>query len=414
MMFRRLRVAAGLAAGALALGLAGAPTAAAVQGGAHVQGAHVQGTHVQDAHVQNTSSVRTSSGRASTGHHAVFVQTNDPAANAIVVYARSHRGRLHQIGRYPTGGRGGTEPGAVVDPLASQGSLTYDRRHHLLLAVNAGSDTLTVFEVRGEALRRVQVLPTHGHLPVSVGVARDLVYVLDAGGDGAVTGFKVVSHRLVPIPRSTRSLRLGNATEPQFLTSPSQVVLTPDGREVIVATKTHGTLLVFPLSRRGVPAAEAVATAVGKVPFALGFDRRGRLQVADASGGAYSFRVHRNGRLSGVSPFVANHQVATCWSASVRGYLFVANAGSATITGYRTGRHGVLRLLDPSGVTARTDAGPVDLAVSGDGRYLYQQATGAGAIDVFRIGRGGSLTRVDTVTGWPADNGSGAEGIAAS
>ncbi|WP_347354462.1 beta-propeller fold lactonase family protein [Intrasporangium sp.] len=403
MMLRRSGLVAALAAGALALGLGLAPAASAATPLPADAARVAAAPHRPDAPRP-----------APTDRHAVFVQTNDPAGNAVVVYARDGHGQLRQTGRYPTGGRGGSEPGAVVDPLASQGSLTYDRSHHLLLAVNAGSDTLTVFRVHGDRLHRVQVLPTRGHLPVSVSAARDLVYVLDAGGDGAVTGFWVLADRLVPIPGSTRSLGLGNPVDPQFLASPSQLALTPDGRDLVVATKTHGTLQVFPLSRFGRPGAQVVTPAAGQVPFALTFDRQRRLQVADASGGVYSYTVHRDGTLTPVSPFVANGQVATCWSVSVGGYLYAANAGSATITGYRAGRHGVLSLLDPSGVTARTDAGPVDLAASSDGRYLYQQATGAGTIDEFRIGADGSLTRIGTVTGWAPDNGTGAEGIAAS
>jgi hypothetical protein len=41
---------------------------------------------------------------------AVFVQTNDISENAILAYARSADGGLTLVGRYPTSGRGGTEP----------------------------------------------------------------------------------------------------------------------------------------------------------------------------------------------------------------------------------------------------------------------------------------------------------------
>jgi 6-phosphogluconolactonase (cycloisomerase 2 family) len=93
----------------------------------------------------------------------------------------------------------------------------------------------------------------------------------------------------------------------------------------------------------------------------------------------------------------------------------MANAGSATITGYRIADDGTLAVRDASGVTATTDAGPIDLAASGDGRFLYQQANGTGTIDEFAIGPDGSLTRIGTVTGLPAFDGShGPGGIAAS
>jgi 6-phosphogluconolactonase (cycloisomerase 2 family) len=347
--------------------------------------------------------------------HAVFVQTNGARGNAVIAYGRGRDGRLTESGRFATGGRGASEDGAVVDPLASQGSLTYDAAHHLLYAVNAGSDTVSVFDVRGVHLTRRQVLSSGGHFPVSVGVSHDLVYVLDAGGDGAIHGFRVVGGRLSPIAGSTRGLALGNAATPFFLSAPSQVALTPDARDVVVATKNHNKLDVFPLHRDGRPSASPVVTAsAGAVPFALSFDGRGRLLVAEASGGASSYALHRDGTLSVISGHVANGQSATCWSAMARGYLFTANAGSATITAYLPGTAGVLHLRDANGVTATTGAGPVDLAASPDGGFLYQEATGAGAIDEFRVGRDGSLTLIGTVAGFPPDNGSGMEGIAAT
>ena len=62
-------------------------------------------------------------------------------------------GSLKQAGSYRTGGLGGVLDGSVVDHLASQGSLQLDREHGLLYAVNAGSDTITVFGVDGDRAR---------------------------------------------------------------------------------------------------------------------------------------------------------------------------------------------------------------------------------------------------------------------
>lgn len=349
--------------------------------------------------------------------HAVFVQTNDPAANTVIAYSRDAAGHLHESGRYATGGLGGSVAGAPVDPLASQGGLTYDAAHHLLYAVNAGSGTLTVFAVDGARLHRLQILPTAGRIPVSVAVARDRVYVLNAAGDGSITGFRVRDGRLAPLPHSTRGLGLGNADVPFFLASPSQVALTPDGGAVVVATKNHNLLEVFPLDGAGRPSASPVVTdSAGAVPFALVFDSRGRLLVTEAAGSESSYAVGKDGSLTAVSSAVPdNGQQAACWSVVVGDQVYVANAGSGTITAYRVADDGTLSLKDASGVAATTDAGPIDLAAGSDGRFLYQQANGAGAIDEFAIGADGSLTRIGTVTGLPVfDGGNGPEGIAAT
>src|SRR3954468_2646952 len=113
--------------------------------------------------------------------HAVFVQTNDPAGNSIVVFDRSHDGTLTLAGTFPTGGKGSRAVGAPSDPLASQGSLVYDRSHQLLFAVNAGSDTISVFQVDGDELELAQVVSSGGPFPASIAVRRNLLYVLDAG-----------------------------------------------------------------------------------------------------------------------------------------------------------------------------------------------------------------------------------------
>ena len=330
----------------------------------------------------------------------------------MTAYARHADGTLTEAGTYPTGGRGGAEQGAVVDPLASQGGLTYDARHQLLFAVNAGSDTISVFGVRGATLQLRQVLPSRGTFPSSISVSGDLAYVLNAGGDGSISGYRVLGHRVFAIPGSTRSLGLGNDAVPFFLSAPSQVAISPDHRHVVVATKTHNTLVTWQLAD-GLPSRHPVLTASnGPVPFALTFDRAGRLQVAEASGAVSTYTVSKSGSLSVISGSVANGQAATCWSVQARGTLFAANAGSATVSSYRVARDGSVSLLNAT--AAHTGAGAVDLAVSTDERYLYQVAAGAGEIDVFAVGADGTLTPVTVLAGLPPVNGTGLEGIAAS
>ena len=134
---------------------------------------------------------------AAPGHHpqdgrsaapAVFVQSDDPTGNTVVAYHRDADGTLTQAGVHPTGGLGGVLAGSAVDHLASEGSLVLDGRHHLLYAVNAGSDTVTVFAVAGDRLQRVQVISSGGAFPVGVAVHGDLVYVLNALDGGSVQG----------------------------------------------------------------------------------------------------------------------------------------------------------------------------------------------------------------------------------
>ncbi len=340
---------------------------------------------------------------------AVFVQTNDLKANSIIAFDRAGDGQLRPAGSYHTGGKGAVVAGAVVDPLASQGSLTLDRRHRLLFAVNGGSDTVTVFGVDGSRLVRRQILSSHGDLPVSVSVAGSLVYVLNARGGGSISGYRVAGRTVVPIPHSTRKLKLTPNGNPEFLQSPAQVAVTRDHRAVIVSTKTHGTLLTYPLLH-GVPSPKPAVTKSGTVPFALSFDRAGRLLVVDATGLATSYRVHNNGTLTQLSQVGPTGQQAACWSVVIRGTLYAANAGSNSISSFRV-RAGRLSVLDAT--AAATDGGPVDLAASRHGRYLYQLSGADGTVDAYRVGRNGALTRIGTThTGLGVANGKPLEGIA--
>jgi DNA-binding beta-propeller fold protein YncE len=344
---------------------------------------------------------------------AVFVQTNDISGNAILAYARSGAGTLTPAGRYPTLGRGGTEPGVPTDPLSSQGSLTVDRPHHLLYAVNAGSDTVSVFAVRGTRLRLLQVIGSGGRFPTSVAIHHKLVYVLNAGGDGTISGYRSDHGRLTPIAGSVRSLGLGNATPPFFLRSPSQIGFTPDASHVLLTDKENGMVDAFALRPDGRPAFAPVTTATGPVPFAFEFDALGRVVLADASGSANTYRVLPSGALSATGAPAANGQQATCWLARARGYVYVTNTASDTITGYAEAPDGQLELLHADGVSATTDAGPIDLAAAPGGRQVFELNGLAGDLGVYAVASDGTLTRISTLHGLPAFDGSnGMEGIA--
>ncbi|MFJ8023740.1 lactonase family protein [Streptomyces sp. NPDC096311] len=339
----------------------------------------------------------------------VFVQTDNPGGNAVVAYDRNADGTLTTAGSYPTGGLGGSLAGSVVDHLASQGSLAYDHEHHLLYAVNAGSDTVTVFAVHGDRLKRTQEVASGGSFPVSIAVHDNRVYVLNALDGGTVQGFVRVGDRLAAVPSWNPGLGLDPAATPQFTHTPGEIAFTPDGTRLIVTTKAAtNSIAVFPLDRSGAPAAAPVVNSLpGTVPFGFVFDAAGRLQVTEAGTNAVAtFAVARNGKVTPVGSPIATGQAATCWIVRDGRHLYTSNAGSNSLSGFRTGhRHSLV----PLGNTA-TDGGTVDAAVSSDGRYLYAQTGAKGIVDEFRVNRDGSLTAIGSVT---VPDSVGGEGIVA-
>nr|WTB34959.1 lactonase family protein [Streptomyces sp. NBC_00830] len=338
---------------------------------------------------------------------SVFVQTDRANGNAIVAYSRAADGSLEQRGVYATGGLGGKQDGAVVDNLASQGSLTYDKAHRLLYAVNAGSNTITVFSVQGDQLVRRQVISSGGTFPVSVTVHGDLVYVLNALDGGSVQGFLRVGDGLLKVPSWHRELGLDPNATPQFTHTPAQVGFTPDGSKLVVTTKGVGNSIdVFQVGVLGISAKPVVTPTPGAVPFGFTFDAAGRLVVTEAgpnSVATYSFG--RDARLTKVSE-VATGQAATCWVVRDGDNFYAANAGSGSLTGLHGGASGSLQVLG----NTSTGAGTVDTAVSSDGKFLYAQTGATGGVDEFRVSADGSLTKVGSVA---VPDAVGGEGIVA-
>jgi 6-phosphogluconolactonase (cycloisomerase 2 family) len=339
----------------------------------------------------------------------VFVQTDAVSGNAVAAYDRAADGTLRAAGTYPTGGLGGILSGSVVDHLASQGALAYDRGHGLLYAVNAGSSTITVFSVYGDRLVRRQVISSGGTFPVSIAFHGGLVYVLNARDGGSVQGFLRIGASLVKIPSWNRPLGLDPTLTPEFTHTPGQVAFTQDGSRLIVTTKGNGNDIdVFTVGFSGALSATPAITAdPGNVPFGVTFDAGGHLVVAEAGDNAVAtFTINPDGTLT-LAGRVATGQAATCWIARDGSLFYASNAGSGTLSGYGDDGSGTLQ---PLGTTA-TDAGTVDATSSADGQYLYAETGANGIVDEFRVGSGGSLTEVGSVT---VPGAAGAEGIAAS
>ena len=124
----------------------------------------------------------------------LYTQTNDPAGNRVQALATSHDDKLSPGRSFPTGGKG------TGGGLSNQGSVVIADKW--LLAVNAGSDELSLFRIldrRGLALR--DVVPSRGNMLVSVTSDGRRAYVVNAGASSGVAGFAIDDDgRLTPNP----------------------------------------------------------------------------------------------------------------------------------------------------------------------------------------------------------------------
>jgi len=325
---------------------------------------------------------------------AAYTMTNAPDDNQIVVFSRDAQGLLTKTDMVSTGGKGS---GGGVDPLASQGSLVLardDDDHHRhgqwLLAVNAGSNDISVFRVRPNGIVLSDRIGSGGSFPVSVTVSGDRVYVLNNGEPANITGFKLGHHgHLRPLAHSTRLLGTG---------SYGQVAFDPRGKSLTVVDKANNRILVYPMRRHGLPAATPVVTpSAGNVPFGVAFDNRGHLLVVEAGSNAVSsYRMLHDGNLQTISASIANGQVATCWIVvNRRGDVITTNPGTNSLSTFHvSAATGQVSLLN--GTAGAGDA-PLDIGITGNGRFAYAVDPANGGVDMFRIGHDGSLTGMGSV-----------------
>jgi 6-phosphogluconolactonase len=343
---------------------------------------------------------------ASGGSRAVYTLTNEASGNAVAVFDRASDGSLTPDGTASTGGLG-TGAG-----LGSQGALVLDDNR--LFAVNAGDNTISMLRVGGGgAVSLTDVAPSGGAGPISVTVRGKLVYVLnqgDATTPANITGFLALFGQLAPLPGSSRPL--SSATP-----GPAQIEFSPSGRHLVVTEKNTNLIVTYRVGFSGYASGPNAQPSAGETPFGFAFDKRGRLVVSEAFGGApdasvlSSYSLAADGTITPITPNVATTETAACWVVVTKNghYTYTTNTGSNSISGYRIANDGGLTLLDADGVTAATGTGPLDLALTPGSRFLYSLNSGAPEIQGFAVNRDGSLDVLGSVGGLPA----GAVGLAA-
>ncbi|MEO7271546.1 MAG: beta-propeller fold lactonase family protein, partial [Vicinamibacterales bacterium] len=279
----------------------------------------------------------------------VYTMSNAASGNAVLMFDRLTDGRLVPAGSVPSGGTG------TGGGLGNQGGLVLTRNERWLLAVNPGSHSLSVFEVRRRGLRLINVEDTGGVQPISVTEHRGVVYVVHAGSD-SIAGFTLGRNgRLRPLPGSARPLSGGAV-------GPAQIAFTPDGDFLLVTEKNTNKIVTFAVERNGLTSDMRVQDASGVTPFGFAFGKRDQVIVSEAFGGAEnasatsSYEIGRDGTLTALSASVATGQTAACWAALTPDgrFGYVTNTGSGSISGYAIDVDGQIELLDADGRTGVT------------------------------------------------------------
>ena len=342
--------------------------------------------------------------------------------NTVVAYGRSEDGTLTPIGPFATDGNGGDfDGGEGLDPLISAYALTKTDDNRNLLAVNAGSNTITSFNILDDYSLEIAGTPqpTGALGPNSIDVyevdrdgIRGLVYVSNitrqeflAGGEpehqGTITGFWLLDDgSLSPIAGSTRDLE----------NRPSAVQFSPDGNWLVVASINSGAaalasgsedeIVVYGVNDDGTLTPYNISAATStlrdneegrNLPSAIGFQIVGNNYVvvtearefqpdgtppafpALQDGSVSTWQIQGDGSLVPISLDVAagvnNTGRTACWlDFTLDGNtFFVSNAIEAGLASFSF-NNGVVQLIDQTAAqgqgTGGADNGPDAFAVT--------------------------------------------------
>jgi 6-phosphogluconolactonase (cycloisomerase 2 family) len=367
---------------------------------------------------------------SSTGR--VYIMPNRADGNTIMAFSRGADGSLTFFEEVSTGGLG-SGPGELPspfpvgpgpNPLTSQDDLIITEDGQFLVAVNAGSNDVSVFAVTDRGLLLTDRVPTRGIFPVSIAAHNGLIYVLNEGqdpprfigGTPTITGFHLTHEgKLVEIPNSTLPTGDPNA-------EPADVVFSRDGKRLIIPDKFAGTLIhVFRVLEDGALEETFNIPANTPTPFGAAFAHHGVVLVVEANAGLVngrrqgvvdgatmsSYRLTDDNALQPISKAVPMNQTVGCWVRITPNgrFAYITNTGDGSVSSYTISERGELTLLAARAAdTGGPFSGPVDEDITPDGKFLYVVSGFSGELLGYRIGADGSLTPVARVEGLTRDS----------
>ncbi|MBS1510149.1 MAG: beta-propeller fold lactonase family protein [Bacteroidetes bacterium] len=342
------------------------------------------------------------------GRGFVYTLSNQVNGNKILTYKRSTNGTLTYYAAYDAGGNG------TGSGLGNQGAVivTGDGEdNEWLLAVNAGSNTISSFRIAGNGnLVLRSTVNSGGTTPVSLTAYNNLVYVLNSGGTGNISGFN--------LGENGQLNAISNSTKP--LSSPAagaaEISFVRNGKILAITEKAVNKITTYTVTASGRPGTIHSLTSAQPTPFGFAAGRYGNIYVSEAVGGApnastvSSYNIAWDGTITLVDGPNATNQTAACWVVLTDDgkYVYSTNTGSASVSSFSVmPSSGNLNLLQSVAGTAGT--GPIDAALSDNSKYLYVLNNGSHSISAFAVSANGSLSSIQSVTGLPT----GANGLAA-
>jgi 6-phosphogluconolactonase (cycloisomerase 2 family) len=341
------------------------------------------------------------------GNKHVYTLSNQVSGNSVIVYNRAGNGMLTYSGSYATGGTG------TGGGLGNQGAVIMggdDNDDDVLLAVNAGSNSISSFQIKGGGLDLKSTVSSGGMRPVSITQHDDVVYVLNGGGTNNISGFRLNSNSMLePIANSTRPLSAAS-------TGPAQISFMNDGKVLAITEKGTNKIITYTVNEWGIPGAMHSITSSSPTPFGFAATDDKNIFVSEAVGGApgasvlSSYRINNNGSITLINGSVGAGQSAACWVVITGNgkYAYTTNTASNNLTNFNVNTNSGSISVNTA-VAGVTGMGPIDAALSNNSKYLYILNAGSHTIGVYAVAGNGNLSLQQTVTGLPI----GATGLTA-
>ena len=349
--------------------------------------------------------------------NVVYVESNDPAGNAILAYARSSDGSLTPLpgSPFPTGGLGIT-PTFNLGPFDSDQNLILNPSKNYLFAVNGGSDSISVFRVaRDGSLAHVagSPFPSGGSNPVSVGLAGDTLCVVNKDQNPGGSGTGLPNYVSFHVSRHGQLDRLDSTFFVDAGASPTQALVRPYGGRLFGADFMGGLIRSFAIGRGGSlfptdaqPLPASLYSGTGKPAFPLGLTLHphepflyvGLVTINKLAVYRYDFR----GRLHYVSA-VANSGKGICWLLTNRAgtRLYSTNTADPSVSVYDIATN-PLSPVEIQKVALKTNGGGYQFALDSTESFLHvvtqQDAAtkdvSSNTLSVLQVLPGGTLVEV--------------------
>ena len=357
---------------------------------------------VQETSVSSKNGENKKEGENNTGH--VYTLNNQVSGNEVMDFIRSSNGTLTFSAAYATGGNGSG------GGLGNQGALVLtDDDDDMLLAVNAGSNSISSFKINNGGLSLKSTVNSGGMRPVSIAQHDDIVFVLNAGGTNNISGFELKDNGMLEaIPNSTRPLSAAS-------TGPAQVSFVNDGKVLVITEKATNKIITYTVNEDGIPGMMHSITSSSPTPFGFAVGKNGKVFVSEAVGGApgasvlSSYNINDNGVITLVDGSVGAGQSAACWVVITNNgkFAYTTNTANNNISTFGINNAGNISVAQA--ISATTQAGPIDAALSRNSKFLYVLNSAAHSIQAFAVAGDGTLSPLQTVPGLQA----GTNGLAA-